>query len=155
VTRLHLAWLLALACAGCPDPEATVDGDVLDREAFDAVSPVLEEGCGSLDCHGDLYRNYRLHGYGGRRLDPSHRPDSPATTPAEIAANHDATVGLEPELIGDVDLLGELTIVRKARGAEQHEGGAPFPPDGPAERCLLSWLAGGLDAPACAAATTR
>ena len=147
---------VALACAACADPDATVNAGAFDRAEFDFVSPVLMARCGSLDCHGGTYRSYRLHGFGGRRLDPADRPDdATAVRPAEVDANYAATLGLEPEITariadGDIDAIGELTIVRKARGSEEHEGGAPFAPDGAGERCLVSWLAGRVDEAACA-----
>lgn len=157
-----LGVFVALASSACADPNARAPGPDDDwaeqsRAQFDLVSPVLVKGCASLDCHGDAYRNYRLHGYGGRRLDPTHRPDFPDTTLDEVQLNFEATLAIEPEIVarvadGDLEAVGELTLVRKARGAEDHDGEAPFEPGGDAERCLVSWLAGGVDADACAAA---
>jgi hypothetical protein len=97
-----------------------------------------------------------LYGFGGLRLDPDDRPDTDGVRPDEVDANYEATLSLEPELMarvadGDNDAIGELTIVRKSRGSEAHEGGAPLTPDGPGERCLVSWLAGRVDEEACAA----
>jgi hypothetical protein len=153
---LVLVPLLALFLSACADPDATVDVDAgaFDRAEFDFVDPVLLKRCGSLDCHGDGYRNYRLYGFGGRRLSPDDRPDAEVVRVEEVDANYDATLAIEPEITariadGDAEAIGDLTLVRKARGAEAHEGGAPFAPDGPGERCLVSWLAGRVDTAAC------
>jgi hypothetical protein len=146
--------LLAALLWGCPDPDATVDAGAFDRAEFDFVNPVLLERCGSLDCHGDGHRNYRLYGFGGRRLSAEDRPDAEVVRADEVDANYDATLALEPEITariadGETEAIGELTLVRKARGAEAHDGGAPFTADGPGERCLVSWLAGRVDSAAC------
>lgn len=144
--------------AGCSEPDRDISGAIVDRDQFDEVSPMLVARCGTLDCHGDTYRNYRLHGVGGLRLDPRHLPDFPDTTDEEVDRNYEATVSIEPEVMqriadGDLDAIGDLTLVRKALGAEAHEGGAVLPRDGDGERCLLSWLAGGVDRVACEAAS--
>lgn len=160
VRRRPLGLSLALALAACADPEATVDAGSFDRAEFEMVNPVLVAKCASLDCHGNAYRNYRLFGYGSLRLDPRQLPDDPNPVPEEIDANYEATLALEPEITariadGEADAIGELTLVRKARGSEHHDGGTPLPPDGAGERCLVSWLAGRVDEDACAAARTE
>lgn len=149
--------LLSIACSA-PDSAATVSPAGPDRASFGPVARVLVRRCGSLDCHGSRYRNLRLFGFGAARLDPTSLPDSPAdTTVAEIDADYDAVVALEPELMRQVVTTGgrdasRLTIVRKARGEEAHKGGRRIVPGDPADLCVLSWLGGGVDAEACAAA---
>lgn len=130
-----------------------------DRASFGPVARVLVNRCGTLDCHGSLYRNMRLYGFGSARLDPKALPDSPGdTTPAEIDADYDAVVALEPARFREVVGSGgqgadSLTLVRKARGAESHKGGQRIVPGDSADQCLLSWLASAVDAKgACASA---
>ena len=38
---------------------------------------------------------------------------------------------------------------RKPRGQERHKGGTLFAPGDALDRCLLGWLAGAIDRPAC------
>jgi hypothetical protein len=124
---------------------------------FAPVSTALAKSCGSLDCHGRLEQNLRLHGEIGLRLDPSDMPGGDETTALEHEANHVSVVALEPEVLSRVWLEGgrsaqRLTLVRKAQGREAHEGGAVFPAGGDGDTCLLSWLAGEVDVDACARA---
>ena len=124
---------------------------------FGPVSEVLVVRCGSLDCHGSKYRNYRLVGAGAGRLDPTATPDGAKTTDAEIAYNYGSTLGVEPETMREVAAAKgagaeKLTLVRKARGEEAHKGDRRIVPGDPADRCLLSWLSGATDTTACAAA---
>ncbi len=157
------ALVVVLAASGCssPDPSATVSPGGPDRATFGPVARVLVARCGSLDCHGSTYRNMRLYGYGASRLDPSALPDSPAdTTQAEIDADYDAVVGVEPELTRRVVAdqgrgAGRLTFVRKGRGEEEHKGHQRIVPGDPADRCVLSWLASAVDQDACASAIAR
>jgi hypothetical protein len=142
------AALLAVACSS-PDTEARVDPDPFGARtaSFAAVAPMLVRRCGSIDCHGSTFRNFRLYGYGGARLAAGHRPDFPVSVePAEVQANYDAVIGLEPEIIRDVVNAGgagyeRLTLVRKGRNAEDHTGGQRMAPGDDADVCLSSWLA--------------
>jgi hypothetical protein len=150
-----------LAAAGCwtspPDEEARFAASGPARSAFDPVSDVLHTRCGSLDCHGSVARNLRLYGNNGLRLAPTDVPgeEGDSTTSAEYSANYAAVVGLEPELIDrvvresgrDPELL---TLVRKARNREVHEGGEALPAGSDGDRCVTSWLSGAPDLPACA-----
>jgi hypothetical protein len=146
---------LAIACSA-DDRPGRLAADVPDREGFAAPGKVLVARCGSLDCHGSTYRNYRLHGYGSARLDPSHRPDAPGTTDVELALDYDATVGIEPErtraIAAGREGAGEATLVRKARGTEKHLGGARIVAGSPADRCIVGWLTRTPDDDACATA---
>jgi hypothetical protein len=135
------------------------EADVLDRQTFEAPGKLLVARCGSLDCHGSLYRNYRLFGYGGARLDPTHRPDTPATTNTEIGSDYDATVGIEPERTRAVaagrEAATEMTLLRKGRGTEKHEGGTRLVPGSTTDLCILGWLSRAPNEEACAAALTE
>jgi hypothetical protein len=117
-------------------------------ENFDSVAVTLEAHCGSLDCHGQPGRNFRLYGYSGRRLDPKDVPGGLPTTPKESGVDYCSAAELEPELTAQV--LAEhgarperLTLVRKARGSERHVGGSVFPKDSLGDQCLVAWLSGG------------
>lgn len=156
----------ALGCAlftlltACARPSADDRSfGVPPREDFEAVSEVLHARCGSLDCHGQKARNLRIYGKNGLRLSPADRPgvDGGVTEESEHDANYASVVGLEPELTARVyaehgDRPERLTLIRKARLEEHHEGRAAAPRGSEADRCVTSWLAGSLDSEACAAA---
>lgn len=155
-TSILLLVAIALpACSGPPDASARVSAGGPDRATFKPVAGVLVARCGSLDCHGSKYRNLRLYGFGGERLDPVDRPDTPSqATPAEIDADYDAVVSLEPELTAQVvaahgDGADRLTFIRKMRGAEAHKGGQRIVPGSDDDRCVLTWLSGAPDATLC------
>lgn len=153
----------ATAVTACSSPEtnARVDPVGPDRTTFEPVARVLARRCGTLDCHGSLYRNLRLYGYGGLRLDPSLLPESTpdaggsgGITPAEVDANYQAVIGLEPEVmrlvVVDKGFAPErLTLIRKARGTEEHKGAGPIKLGDDADRCLVTWLASSTDTAAC------
>ena len=143
LVALAVGSTIAIACVIDAGP-GRIAADVPDRAAFTGPGKVLVARCGSLDCHGDTYRNYRLFGYGGARLDATHRPDAPDTTASELALDYDATVGIEPErtrAIAEGQAAPETsTLVRKARGAEHHKGGARLIAGTAADTCLVAWL---------------
>jgi hypothetical protein len=149
----------ALLLGGCsaPDASARIDPIGPDKTQFHSVAPMLMRRCGSIDCHGSRYRNFRLHGYGGARLEPNARPGTPTrTTDLEADADYDAVIGVEPEIMRDVVQASgaqpeRLTLVRKARGSEAHKGGSRITVGDNADKCLLTWLAGAVDLPACEA----
>lgn len=156
--------LVATACSS-PDAAATVDPTAGDagpsREQFDFVAPVLARRCGSIDCHGSIYRNMRIYGYGGLRTGPDPNPDPAipfnpqipkAVTPAEAQASYESVVGLEPEIMRTVVQQGgagveRLTFVRKGRGTEDHKGNKRL--DANSDKCVTSWLANHVDEAAC------
>jgi hypothetical protein len=146
-----------LACAPSPDPNARVPLVAPELGSFEKVSPFLDHRCGSLDCHGAVGRNLRIFGHEGLRLDPADVPGGGPTTATEVKANYDSVVGLEPEVMSAVVEQGganpeRLTSVRKARGTENHKGGALIVAGDAQDRCLTSWLAGALAQWACLAA---
>lgn len=150
--------LLVLGLAGCalPDRDATLAVEGPDRAAFTAVSPFLENGCGTLDCHGARPRPLRVYGFNGLRLDPGDRPGDRPTTPAEVDATWTSVCGLQPEATVSV-LHGAaapdaLMLVQKARAGESHKGGAVVQAGDDGDRCMTSWLAGDVDPDACARA---
>lgn len=153
----RISAVFALVMLGCASPDGAARTDPIgpDRTTFRPVSLVLQRRCGSLDCHGTRFRNFRLYGYGGLRLDPNDRPDAPIVpSQAEVDANYDAFIGLEPELTRAVVTSGgkdatRLTVVRKGRGDEDHKGDRRIVPGSDADRCILTWLSGAIDAEAC------
>lgn len=157
MTRFSSLWLLVLALPACgSNDREQVDFEVPSRLGFEPVSQMLHLRCGSLDCHGQLGRNLRLYGQYGLRDDPDDVPGGDPTSAYEHARNYDSVVSLEPELLALVAAEGgahpeRLTLVRKARGSEEHKGGSALATGSDADRCLLSWLSGSVDATACAA----
>jgi hypothetical protein len=150
------AAVVVFTAAACSTPvQGTEPPGGPDPTTFGPVADALVVRCGSIDCHGSEYRNMRLYGYGGTRLDPKDHPDSPTTTTAaEVAQDYDAVVSLEPSITRDVAAAKgsgaeQLTFVRKGRGQEAHKGGSPIAPGDAADRCVLSWLAGSVDTNSC------
>ena len=150
----------AVVVTGCssPDTSATVDPTAGDagpsREQFDFVAPVLSRRCGSIDCHGSIYRNMRIYGYGGLRTGAEATdPMTPMrVTAAEAQASYESVVGLEPEVMRTVVQQGgagveRLTFVRKGRGDEDHKGNKRLNAD--SDLCVTSWLANHVDEDAC------
>ena len=146
---LSTAWSCASPDNGRVDPIGP------DATQFKSVAPMLVRRCGTIECHGSHYRNMRVYGYGSQRLEPNARPDFPTrVTDVESAAAYDSIIGLEPELMRDVvnDKGADperLTLVRKAKGLEQHKGDQRIVPGDDADKCLLGWLANATDIEAC------
>src|SRR3954454_294755 len=143
---LSCSWFALYACA-IPAADERIHEQVPDKESFAIVAQVLERHCGSLDCHGSSYRNLRVYGNEGLRLQSTDRPLTPAcTTDAEIARDYDSLVGLEPEamhaVVASRGMKPErLTFIRKARGTEDHKGGKLMKIGDDTDDCLTSWLA--------------
>ncbi len=104
---LAAAALLSTACVQDPGPQVTACGDLA---TFAPVSNVLEKRCGTLDCHGNLARPFRLYGKGGLRLATAEELQDPevakvngtvsggnGTTTGEFELNWRSLCGLEPE----------------------------------------------------------
>jgi hypothetical protein len=148
-----VATSLWLCC--CSSEHADVELLTPRRQEFSAVSAVLEPRCGSLDCHGSPARNLRIYGlYGLRRsgLDSTGGAD---TTAAEIDATYDSLISIDPEVLSRVVSDGgqapeRWIVMSKARGREEHAGGTRLVEGEPADRCVVSWLAGTVDTEACA-----
>jgi hypothetical protein len=143
--------------AGCSTPpsDARVKETLPDRTAFPVVADLLEHRCGSFDCHGTRYRNLRLYGSEGLRLDDAGRPSSQLNTTAqEYDQDYASVVSLEPELMTLVVSQSgagpeRLTMIRKARGVEDHKGGKIWQAGDESDTCVTAWLAGATDAGAC------
>ena len=152
------AAVLGLAACVVPAGDARSDVKVPDRDSFAVVAQVLVRHCGSLDCHGNTYRNLRIYGNEGLRSNAKDRPLSPeCTTDDEVQRDYDSLVGLEPEVltkvVADRGARPErLTFIRKARGTEAHKGGALMKPGDDIDDCLTSWLESRVAEDACARA---
>ena len=153
-----LALALLAACSAAP-ADARIGVHAPDRTQFDAVGLYLVHRCGSLDCHGSAYRNLRIYGRDGLRLDPKDIPGGRrSTTSAELDATYRSVVGLEPVVMSAVvegGPPGLLTFVRKARGTESHKGNALIVPGDDQDKCITTWLAGKVDTAACGRATAN
>jgi len=152
--KSSIVLVASIVACSVPDPNARTVIAGPDRSQFDLVQPFMENSCGSLDCHGSRYRNLKIYGYEGLRLDPGDIPGGNPTSTAEIDATYDSIVNLEPEIMNEVVAdhgadPERLTIVRKARGTESHAGGAVLAIGGNGDRCFTSWLASSLDDAAC------
>jgi hypothetical protein len=126
-----------------------------DRASFPYVGQLLVHRCGTLDCHGTLYRNLRLFGNEGLRWSSTDRPLVPAcSTAAEYDQDYESVVGLEPEVTSAVVAdhgkdPERLTLVRKPLGLESHKGSTLMKQGDDSYACLTSWLAGATDTAAC------
>ncbi len=160
-TLTVLGAALALASCSIPPTGSTYTPAALpDAASFPPVAQLLDVRCGSLNCHGTIARNLRLYGSAGLRFASTDRPLVPTcNTPDENAQDYASVVDLEPETMSAVVGGGGahpemLTVVRKARGAEAHKGGAVWSQGDDADTCFTSWLAGTADAAACARGVT-
>ncbi|MEP7121004.1 MAG: hypothetical protein ABJE95_08850 [Byssovorax sp.] len=148
-----LVLLASTAACAIPDPTTTVHLDCPDRASFAAVSPFLEDGCGTLYCHGAPARPLRIQGFSGLRRDPSDRPGGDPTTVAEVDENYRAVCGLEPEIMSAVvagqSLPEALLLVQKPRNETHHKAGIIVKAGDDGDTCLTSWLGGQVDGKAC------
>jgi len=125
-----------------------------DYGQFPKVADAIAPSCATLDCHGQIGRNFRFYWSRGLRLASDGRPGEGETTPDEYLMTYRSLVGLEPYKLDSV-VKGKvkadsLTIVRKARGVEAHKGTAGQLAIGSdADRCLVTWLANATDSDAC------
>lgn len=157
------------ACSSVQNSQIGIAAPPYSDESFTPVGDYLENRCGTLDCHGQTSRNFRVWGSEGMRLEPDASPviGATPTTEAEYQATYRSLVALEPQVMSTVypgcslyaDDGGDtyppgaschpelLTFIRKARGTEAHKGGQlicieqPCPPGlGP----LVSYGDGGI-----------
>lgn len=162
---VYTVGLVVAACTAivaCLDPTPSVDpvgtADAELRAQFPPVALLLAKRCGTIDCHGSQYRNFRVYGYGGRRLGDASTPETPQTVTAEEAsATYEGVVSLEPEIMRDVLAAKgagkeRLTVLRKARGTEDHKGERLWVTGDDADLCFTSWLARATDTAKCDAA---
>jgi hypothetical protein len=168
------------ACSAVADTRVGVGAPPASDQEFGPVANMLDQRCGTLDCHGQPGRNLQIWGCDGMRLDPKVAPSCSKiqgggpTTTAEHYQTYRSLVGLEPNVMSTVYAGCEnaggayppgsschpelLTFVRKARGTESHKGGQLISvigvdggPD-PQDVCIVTWLEGQTDLQACTTA---
>jgi hypothetical protein len=154
-----VAGVVAIACSA-PDPNAQVTAGDIDKASFKPVALMLGRRCGSIDCHGSRYRNFRMYGFGGLRKVATDTPETPATTPQEADDDYDAFMTLEPGAMNDFIRGGRhtpstLTVYRKGRGDEAHKGGQRIVVGDAADLCLTSWLTSTVDTASCTTAAAE
>lgn len=146
------------SCASTPDDQRltfVIQPDYVAYKTY--VDRYLNRRCGTLDCHGQPGRAYRMYGREGFRL---YGPDGGGnlvsgqqpTTEEEALANFQALIGLEPEemsrtmaLVNDParqeeEGIKRLMFIRKPLRIERHKGGPAMAEDDPGYRCVKAWL---------------
>ena len=155
------------ACSGPSDPNIGVDLPPSDATNWHPVADFMTLRCGTLDCHGNVQRNFVIWGCNGHRLETGEGGLTPGcarqggtnTTDDEYNATYRSLVGLEPATISfvvqnhgsDPELL---TFIRKARNEETHKGNQLVVPGDEQDDCMTSWLTGTTNLDACKAAIT-
>jgi hypothetical protein len=145
-----LALLAIAACASAPDNTRVTQVITPDFDTYvNSVDAYLTRRCGSLDCHGQPGRAYRIYSREGYRLiqlqDGSLVSGQQPTQPEEQRANFQALVALEPEEMSRLmarqgDNPNELLFLRKPLRIERHKGGPAMAEDDPGYRCVVAWL---------------
>jgi hypothetical protein len=149
--------LLALGAASCvsiPDVNRTTTILTPDYDTFAGdknnagVHSFLEHRCGTLDCHGQVGRPFRLFSQDGLRavndggliVSGDNIPD----TPGEIYSNYVSAIGLQPEEMSRVvagdDPVTDLLLITKPTALETHKGGEVITVGDVSYRCLTTWL---------------
>ena len=145
-----IAAATVLACASTPDTDRVTDVIVPDFDTYvQHVDAYLTRRCGSLDCHGQPGRAYRVYSREGYRLYTIQEgglvSGQQPTQPEEQRANFQALVSIEPEeMTRLMARQGEnpnlLLFLRKALKIERHKGGPAMAEDDPGYRCVVAWL---------------
>ncbi len=141
----------SFSCASPPDKNRTTDIIQPDYTTYhDFVDTYLERRCGTLDCHGQPGRAYRMYGREGFRLyneDAGLVSGQQPTTEDEIKANFLAIIALEPEELnrvmaaqGNDEQLNRWIWIRKPLKLERHKGGKAMAPDDSGYKCVVAWL---------------
>jgi len=163
--RVWLLPLLLFVACSSPDKDAKVDavgpsiGPDDAQNRFWLVADAMVYTCGTLDCHGNNYRNMRLYGYGGLRSsnvasDVFFQDRYAVAYPDEVKKDYDAIIGLEPTIMNDVvrdngAAPERLVLIRKGRALENHKGGPVMKPGDPIDDCITSWLASNVRVDRC------
>jgi len=141
------------ACSG-PSANDTFSFTAPDGTTFPPVSDALEIRCGTLDCHGNFYRNMRLFGIYGVRLNTSLVTGRDPTSPDEYQRNYQSVISIEPENFASIVAnhgqgFDHWVVVLKGTNAEVHKGGQRMKKGDPTYTCLLSWVTGAVNMDAC------
>lgn len=139
-----------MSCASPPDKDRVTTIITPDLDTYvKNVDSYLTRRCGSLDCHGQPGRAYRIYSREGYRLytlqDGGLVSGQQPTQPEEQRANFQALVALEPEEMSRLMARqGEnpnmLLFLRKPLKIERHKGGPAMAEDDPGYRCVVAWL---------------
>jgi hypothetical protein len=143
--------LLASTSCGSPDRDRVTDVLLPDYDTYkNNVDLYLARRCGTLDCHGQPGRAYRIYSREGFRLyneDAGLVSGQQPTTEAEIRANFQAIVSLEPEELSRVvaaqgadEALKRWIWIRKPLKLERHKGGPAMAEDDSGYKCVVAWL---------------
>jgi hypothetical protein len=149
-TVLGGALLSMTACASSPDENRLTEVITPDFDTYvSQVDAYLTRRCGSLDCHGQPGRAYRIYSREGYRLytiqDGGLVSGQQPTQPEEQRANFQALVALEPEemtrlMARQGENPNQLLFLRKPLKIERHKGGPAMAEDDPGYRCVVAWL---------------
>jgi hypothetical protein len=147
------AGVVLASCSSVVNERIGIDAPPFSEATFAPLNGFLVGRCGTLDCHGQPGRNFRIWGCDGMRLDAGQQvtcvPNDAGgglTTIYELQATYRSMVGLEPQVMSQVyaGCYGQvstgradypppgachpelLTMVEKARGLEAHKGGQLF-----------------------------
>jgi hypothetical protein len=139
------------SCAPSPDSHRFTAILMPDFPSYSAnVDAYVARRCGTLDCHGQPGRAYRLYGFSGFRLLGADGGGALATgqqptTADETRANYQAAVSLEPEEMSRLMATegadpNSLLLLRKPLKLERHKGGPAMSEDDAGYRCVVAWL---------------
>jgi len=151
-----------VACAASPDTTEVTQiyttgnaytdfagGVGSDGKVHSGVIGFVAHTCGTLDCHGEIGRPFRLFSRDGLRLvdEAGDIPGGSPTTEAEILADYTSAISVQPELTSKVFYGLEdphvLLLLRKPLGLERHKGGTVISGGSNGDLCLSSWLTDG------------
>lgn len=148
-----VAAMFLCGCSASPGSTNTVStvtpslGEFVGSDNFaPGVLPFLGAQCGTLDCHGQVGRPFRLYSVNGLRLpnDAGLIPGAGALSTAEQFADYLSAVEIEPEEMTRVmqgqDPATKLLLVKKPMGLERHKGGTRITPGDNLYTCLVGWL---------------
>lgn len=137
---------LAVSLAACAPEQGVERVRELEEADYDLVHPILEARCGTLDCHGDPGRPFRIYAETGLRLRDDLR--GLAITQEELDLNVRSIEAVDPD--------DELFISKPLLGGLAHEGGDLWlDPSDPQPTCVAAWLSHRVDAAACAEAAVE
>ena len=137
------------SCASKPDSRRFTEILQPDYPTYRAnVDAYLQRRCGTLDCHGQPGRAYRIYGFAGFRLynsDAGLVSGQQPTTEDEVRANYQAAVALEPEEMSRLIATqgadpNKLMLLRKPLKIERHKGGPAMAEDDAVYKCVVAWL---------------
>ena len=150
VTGSIIGLVAVVSCASAPDENRLTQVIVPDFDTYvSTVDAYLTRRCGTLDCHGQPGRAYRIYSREGFRLytiqDGSLVSGQQPTAPEEQRANFQALVALEPEemtrlMARQGENPNQLMFLRKPLKIERHKGGPSMAEDDPGYRCVIAWL---------------